>query len=112
MAYSASLPHDEDLSMQAREFMTKDPITVSADTPTPEIARLLLAHGISAAPVAACRASSRRLIFRPSPEFGDSSLPDCSDNYLTKLDKVFRRGGRGSRRFSVASQLWSCVVLD
>ena len=37
--------------MQAREFMTKDPITVSADTPTPEIARLLLAHGISAAPV-------------------------------------------------------------
>jgi CBS domain-containing protein len=51
MAYSASLPHDEDLSMQAREFMTKDPITVSADTPTPEIARLLLAHGISAAPV-------------------------------------------------------------
>src|ERR1700738_3611190 len=51
MAYSASLPHDEDLSMQAREFMTKDPVTVSADTPTPEIARLLLAHGISAAPV-------------------------------------------------------------
>jgi CBS-domain-containing membrane protein len=37
--------------MQAREFMTKDPVTVSADTPTPEIARLLLAHGISAAPV-------------------------------------------------------------
>src|ERR1700719_1790351 len=51
MAYSASLPHDEDLSMQGREFMTKDPITVSADTPTPEIARLLLARGISAAPV-------------------------------------------------------------
>src|ERR1700730_3374142 len=51
MAYSASLPHDEDLSMQAREFMTKDPIIVSADAPTPEIARLLLAHGISAAPV-------------------------------------------------------------
>ncbi len=98
--------------MQAREFMTKEPITVSADTPTPEIARLLLAHGISAAPIAACRASSRRLIFRPSPEFGDSSLPNCSGNYLTKLDKTFRRGGRGSRRFSVASQLWSCVVLD
>jgi CBS domain-containing protein len=37
--------------MQAREFMTKDPVTVSRDTPTPEIARLLLAHGISAAPV-------------------------------------------------------------
>src|ERR1700726_567567 len=39
------------IALQAREFMTKDPITVSADTPTPEIARLLLAHGISAAPV-------------------------------------------------------------
>jgi CBS domain-containing protein len=37
--------------MQAREFMTKDPVTVSPDTPTPEIAKLLLAHGISAAPV-------------------------------------------------------------
>ncbi len=37
--------------MQAREFMTKDPVTVSPDTPTPEVARLLLAHGISAAPV-------------------------------------------------------------
>lgn len=37
--------------MQAREFMTRDPVTVSADTPTPEIARLLLAHGISAVPV-------------------------------------------------------------
>lgn len=37
--------------MQAHEFMTKEPITVSPDTPTPEIARLLLAHNISAAPV-------------------------------------------------------------
>jgi len=37
--------------MQAREFMTKDPVTVSPDTPTPKIAKLLLAHGISAAPV-------------------------------------------------------------
>jgi CBS domain-containing protein len=37
--------------MQAREFMTKDPVTVSPDTPTPEIARLLVAHGISAVPV-------------------------------------------------------------
>ena len=37
--------------MQAREFMTKDPVTVSPDTPTPEIAKLLLASGISAAPV-------------------------------------------------------------
>jgi CBS domain-containing protein len=43
--------HDEDFSMQAREFMTNDPVTVSPDTPTPEIAKLLLAHGISAAPV-------------------------------------------------------------
>jgi CBS domain-containing protein len=43
--------HDEDFSMQAREFMTKDPVTVSPDTPTPEIAKLLLARGISAAPV-------------------------------------------------------------
>jgi hypothetical protein len=37
--------------MQAHEFMTKDPVTVSPDTPMPEIARLLLAHRISAAPV-------------------------------------------------------------
>jgi CBS domain-containing protein len=37
--------------MQAREFMTKDPVTVSLDTPTPEIAKLLLARGISAVPV-------------------------------------------------------------
>jgi CBS domain-containing protein len=37
--------------MQAREFMTKDPVTVSPDTPTPKIAKLLLAHGISAVPV-------------------------------------------------------------
>jgi CBS domain-containing protein len=37
--------------MQAHEFMTKEPVTVSPDTPTPEIARLLLAHKISAAPV-------------------------------------------------------------
>jgi CBS domain-containing protein len=51
MAYSASRPHDEDFSMQAHEFMTKEPVTVSPDTPTPEIARLLLAHKISAAPV-------------------------------------------------------------
>jgi CBS domain-containing protein len=51
MAYSVSLAHDEDLSMQAHEFMTKDPVTVSPDTPMPEIARLLLAHRISAAPV-------------------------------------------------------------
>jgi hypothetical protein len=52
MAYSVSLAHDEDLSMQAHEFMTKDPVTVSPDTPMPEIARLLLAHRISAAPSA------------------------------------------------------------
>src|ERR1700726_4764657 len=51
MAYSVSLAHDEDLSMQAHEFMTKDPVAVSPDTPMPEIARLLLAHRISAAPV-------------------------------------------------------------
>jgi hypothetical protein len=51
MAYSASRPHDEDFLMQAHEFMTKEPVTVSPDTPTPEIARLLLAHKISAAPV-------------------------------------------------------------
>ena len=37
--------------MQAHEFMTKELVTVSPDTPTPEIARLLLAHKISAAPV-------------------------------------------------------------
>src|SRR5580700_11166988 len=51
MAYSISRPHDEDFLMQAHEFMTKEPVTVSPDTPTPEIARLLLAHKISAAPV-------------------------------------------------------------
>jgi CBS domain-containing protein len=37
--------------MQAHEFMTKDLVTVSTGTSTQEIARLLLAHGISAAPV-------------------------------------------------------------
>ncbi len=37
--------------MQAHEIMTRDPVTVTADTPTPEIARILLAHEISAVPV-------------------------------------------------------------
>jgi CBS domain-containing protein len=37
--------------MQAREFMTKDVVSVSPDTSTREIARLLLANGISAVPV-------------------------------------------------------------
>lgn len=37
--------------MQAREIMTRDPVAVAADTPTPEIARILLAHAISAVPV-------------------------------------------------------------
>lgn len=37
--------------MQASEIMTKDVVTVSPDTPVGEIARLLLAHGISAVPV-------------------------------------------------------------
>lgn len=37
--------------MQARDFMTKCPVTVTPDTPTPEIARTLLAHAISAVPV-------------------------------------------------------------
>ncbi|HTV45916.1 MAG TPA: CBS domain-containing protein [Stellaceae bacterium] len=37
--------------MQARDFMSTDPVTVSPDTATPEIARLLLEHAISAAPV-------------------------------------------------------------
>lgn len=37
--------------MQARDFMTKSPVTVTPDTPTPEIARQLLTHAISAVPV-------------------------------------------------------------
>lgn len=37
--------------MQAREIMTTDVVTVSSDTPTPEIARRLLEHKVSAAPV-------------------------------------------------------------
>lgn len=37
--------------MQARDFMTRAAVTVSPDTPTPEIARMLLAHTISAVPV-------------------------------------------------------------
>ncbi len=37
--------------MQAREFMTKDVVSVSSDSSTREIARLLLANGISAVPV-------------------------------------------------------------
>src|SRR5271165_5988287 len=60
MAYSTSRPHDEDFLMQAHEFMTKEPVTVSPETPTPEIARLLLAHKISAAPVVADAAGRRR----------------------------------------------------
>jgi len=37
--------------MQAKELMTTDVVAVGADTPVNEIARLLLAHGISAVPV-------------------------------------------------------------
>jgi CBS domain-containing protein len=37
--------------MQARELMTTNVIAVSPDTPTREIARLLVSHGISAVPV-------------------------------------------------------------
>lgn len=37
--------------MQAQELMTKDVVSVSPDTPTREIARLLLDHRISAVPV-------------------------------------------------------------
>ncbi len=37
--------------MQAQEIMTTDVVTVSPDTPTPEIAQRLLEHKISAAPV-------------------------------------------------------------
>ena len=35
MAYSASRPHGEDFSMQAHEFMIKEPVTVSPDTSQP-----------------------------------------------------------------------------
>ncbi len=37
--------------MQASDVMTRDVVTVSADAPIPSVARTLLAHGISAAPV-------------------------------------------------------------
>ncbi len=37
--------------MQASDVMTRDVVTVSADAPIPAVARTLLAHGISAAPV-------------------------------------------------------------
>jgi CBS domain-containing protein len=37
--------------MQAHEIMTREVVTVSPDTPTPEIARRLLDHKISAVPV-------------------------------------------------------------
>ncbi len=37
--------------MHAQEIMTKDVVTVSPDTPTPEIARRLLEHKVSAAPI-------------------------------------------------------------
>lgn len=37
--------------MQAHEIMTKEVVAVSPDTPTPQIAQLLLEHNISAAPV-------------------------------------------------------------
>jgi CBS domain-containing protein len=37
--------------MLARDIMTKNVVTVAPDTPVKEVARLLLEHGISAAPV-------------------------------------------------------------
>jgi len=37
--------------MQAREFMTKEVVSVPPETPTREIARILLEHGVSAVPV-------------------------------------------------------------
>jgi len=37
--------------MQARHLMTAEVVTVGPDTPVPEIARLLVEHGISAVPV-------------------------------------------------------------
>jgi len=37
--------------MRARDLMTTDVVTVGPDTPIREIARLLVAHGISAVPV-------------------------------------------------------------
>jgi CBS domain-containing protein len=37
--------------MQAHEVMTGDPVTVTADTPAAEIARILLDHAISGVPV-------------------------------------------------------------
>jgi CBS domain-containing protein len=39
------------VSMQADEIMTRNPVTVSADAPVPEIARVLLDHAISGVPV-------------------------------------------------------------
>jgi CBS-domain-containing membrane protein len=41
----------EGVAMRAGELMTKDVVAVSPETPAREIARVLLAHGISAAPV-------------------------------------------------------------
>jgi CBS domain-containing protein len=43
------------ISMQAHDLMTRDPVTVAADTPTPEIARVLLDHAISGVPVVDAR---------------------------------------------------------
>ena len=37
--------------MLARDLMTKEVVTVSPDMPVTEVARVLLEHGVSAAPV-------------------------------------------------------------
>ena len=39
------------MTMLARDLMTKPVVTVSPDTPVNEVARILLDHGIAAAPV-------------------------------------------------------------
>jgi CBS domain-containing protein len=44
-------PYFQGVRMHAQEIMTKDVVTVSPDTPTPQIAQRLLEHKISAVPV-------------------------------------------------------------
>ncbi len=51
MDSKTELPKTAGAHMQAHEIMTTDVVTLSSDTPTPEIARRLLEHKVSAAPV-------------------------------------------------------------
>jgi CBS domain-containing protein len=101
-------------TMQASEIMTREVVTVSADTSTAEIARLLLAHGISAVPVvdgsgmpigAAAAALPERAVHRcwPRDQRGAARLPralrgEAAEIYLRWERDLKPRGFRLAAR--------------